>query len=135
MLLTSPLGPDDDEVVAMPRREGSLSVASVLRNKTLLAFLLLSEVWLLVGSLWVWWWTVEDAFIGYRYAQNLARGAGLVLNKCERDEGYSNFLWLLLLAGAVAIGEGSTPLPRACATRTGVSRRWGQRRSRRGSPR
>ena len=103
MLLTPPLGPDDDEVVAMPRREGSLSVASVLRNKTLLAFLLLSEVWLLVGSLWVWWWTVEDAFIGYRYAQNLARGAGLVLNKGERVEGYTNFLWLLLLAGASKI--------------------------------
>jgi hypothetical protein len=75
----------------------------VFRNKTLVAFLLISEVWLLAGSLWMWWWTVEDAFIGFRYAQNLARGAGLVLNKGERVEGYTNFLWLFLLAGASKI--------------------------------
>jgi hypothetical protein len=52
----------------------------------------------------MWWWTVEDAFIGFRYAQNLARGVGLVLNKGERVEGYTNFLWLVLLAGASKIG-------------------------------
>jgi hypothetical protein len=42
----------------------------------------------------------DDAYISYRYAQNLARGAGLVFNPGERVEGYSNLLYVLLLAPA-----------------------------------
>src|SRR5437867_3988405 len=53
-------------------------------------------------------WMDDDAFISYRYARNLARGAGLVYNVGERVEGYSNFLWTLLLAGAHRLGA---PLP------------------------
>lgn len=40
----------------------------------------------------------DDAFITYRYAQNLARGRGLVLNPGERVEGYTNFLWTVIQA-------------------------------------
>jgi arabinofuranosyltransferase len=40
----------------------------------------------------------DDAYISYRYAQNLARGHGLVFNPGERVEGYSNLLYVLLLA-------------------------------------
>src|SRR5207244_12236047 len=40
----------------------------------------------------------DDAYISYRYAQNLARGNGLVFNPGERVEGYSNLLHVLLLA-------------------------------------
>lgn len=40
----------------------------------------------------------DDAFITYRYAQNLAKGHGLVLNPGERVEGYTNFLWTVLHA-------------------------------------
>jgi len=39
----------------------------------------------------------DDAYISYRYAQNLARGHGLVFNPGERVEGYSNLLYVLLL--------------------------------------
>lgn len=42
--------------------------------------------------------TFDDAFISFRYAENLARGHGLVFNVGERVEGYSNFLWTTLLA-------------------------------------
>ena len=42
----------------------------------------------------------EDAFIGFRYSRNLADGYGLVFNIGERVEGYSNFLWTVLLASA-----------------------------------
>jgi len=42
--------------------------------------------------------TVDDAFISFRYAENLATGHGLVFNLGERVEGYSNFLWTVLLA-------------------------------------
>ena len=41
----------------------------------------------------------EDAFITFRYALNLATGKGIVFNPGERVEGYSNFLFLVVLAG------------------------------------
>ena len=40
----------------------------------------------------------DDAFISFRYAQNLAEGKGLVFNIGERVEGYTNFLWTCLLS-------------------------------------
>lgn len=40
---------------------------------------------------------VDDAFISFRYAQNLAAGHGVVWNIGEHVEGYTNFLWVLLL--------------------------------------
>ena len=40
----------------------------------------------------------DDAMISMRYAQNLARGEGLVWNAGERVEGYTNPLWTLLMA-------------------------------------
>lgn len=42
--------------------------------------------------------TVDDAYISFRYAENFANGGGLVFNQGERVEGYTNFLWVLLLA-------------------------------------
>ena len=42
--------------------------------------------------------TFDDAFISFRYAENLATGRGLVFNVGERVEGYSNFLWTVLFA-------------------------------------
>lgn len=41
----------------------------------------------------------DDAFITFRYAYNLSSGHGAVFNVGERVEGYSNFLWMLLLSG------------------------------------
>ncbi|MBZ5638440.1 MAG: hypothetical protein LAO51_06725, partial [Acidobacteriia bacterium] len=54
----------------------------------------------------VLWWprTVDDAFIVFRYAKNLADGAGPTFNPGERVEGYSCPAWMLLLAGAVGAG-------------------------------
>jgi hypothetical protein len=46
----------------------------------------------------------DDAFISFRYARNLVRGAGLVMNPGERVEGYTNFLWTLLAAPVIAAG-------------------------------
>lgn len=40
----------------------------------------------------------DDGFISFRYAQNLANGHGLVYNIGERVEGYTNFLWVLLMS-------------------------------------
>jgi len=48
--------------------------------------------------------TVDDAYISFRYAQNLVDGHGLVYNIGERVEGYTNFLWTLLVAGGLELG-------------------------------
>ncbi|HKQ61967.1 MAG TPA: hypothetical protein VJS92_11805 [Candidatus Polarisedimenticolaceae bacterium] len=47
---------------------------------------------------------IDDAYISFRYAANLADGQGLVFNAGERVEGYSNLLWVLLLAAGARLG-------------------------------
>lgn len=47
---------------------------------------------------------IDDAFISFRYARNLAEGHGLVFNPGERVEGYSNLAWVLLIAGCTKAG-------------------------------
>jgi arabinofuranosyltransferase len=47
--------------------------------------------------------TQDDAYISFRYALNYIHGHGLVFNVGERVEGYTNFLWtILLVAGRLA---------------------------------
>ncbi|MCU1266540.1 MAG: hypothetical protein JWM21_2858 [Acidobacteria bacterium] len=40
----------------------------------------------------------DDAFISLRYADNLVHGQGLVWNAIDRVEGYTNFLWTIILS-------------------------------------
>lgn len=49
-------------------------------------------------------WTIDDSYISYRYAWNLASGDGLVFNPGEWVEGYSNPLWVLLLSVPAMLG-------------------------------
>ena len=49
-------------------------------------------------------YTVDDAFISFRYARNWVEGAGLVYNPGERVEGYTNFLWTVLAALPIRLG-------------------------------
>lgn len=46
----------------------------------------------------------DDAYISYRYAQNLIDGQGLVFNPGERVEGITNLFWTLLVAAGMALG-------------------------------
>jgi hypothetical protein len=46
----------------------------------------------------------DDGFIALRYAKNLIEGHGLVFNPGERVEGFTSLLWVLMLAGAGALG-------------------------------
>jgi arabinofuranosyltransferase len=46
----------------------------------------------------------DDAFISFRYAENLAHHGELAFNLGQRIEGYSNFLWTLLLAAGAGLG-------------------------------
>ena len=46
----------------------------------------------------------DDAFISFVYSRNLVDGLGLVWNFTERVEGYTNFLWVMLLAVGMWLG-------------------------------
>lgn len=49
-------------------------------------------------------YTVDDAFISYRFAENFAGGHGLVFNIGDKVEGYTNFLWVVILGIAHFLG-------------------------------
>lgn len=54
-------------------------------------------------------WACDDAFISFRYAQNLVRGHGLVFNPgLPPVEGYTNFLWTVLVALGMSLGIEAT---------------------------
>lgn len=60
------------------------------------------------GGVGFWLWrqhrvAFDDAWISFRYADNLIRGRGLVYNPGERVEGYTNLLWVLLTALGMAL--------------------------------
>jgi hypothetical protein len=55
----------------------------------------------------------DDAFISFRYADNLVRHGELVFNPGERVEGFTNFLWTLLMAGVIALGGDPVPWSKA----------------------
>jgi len=48
--------------------------------------------------------TQDDAFISYRYVKNFINGHGLVFNPGERVEGYTNFLWIIILSIFARLG-------------------------------
>ena len=49
-------------------------------------------------------WIGDDAFISFRYADMLARGEGLVFNPGEKVEGFTNFLWTVLMVPFIWFG-------------------------------
>ncbi len=65
-----------------------------------LAILLLAGLVLLLLHARIYAFLTDDAYISFRYARNFAEGHGLVFNPgvAERVEGYSNLLWVLVLA-------------------------------------
>ncbi len=75
-------------------------------------FVISGWVWIAIVLLWqlvaYWCFTIDDAYISFRYAQNLVNGNGLVYNVGERIEGYTNFLWVILIAFLMKVG---VPIP------------------------
>lgn len=47
---------------------------------------------------------IDDAYISYQYAKNLAAGNGLVFNVGENVEGITNLLWTTIIAGGIYLG-------------------------------
>lgn len=61
-------------------------------------------LWLVLTPQVLGHWIIDDAFISFRYARNLVDGHGLVFNVGERVEGYTNFLWTVIIAAGIAAG-------------------------------
>jgi arabinofuranosyltransferase len=58
----------------------------------------------LICSLWFLPFTLDDPYVSFRYAAHLASGSGLVYNPGEHVEGYTNFLWTVLLGAVIRVG-------------------------------
>jgi hypothetical protein len=80
----------------------------------------------LIGGAYVlhalsYWAIVDDSFISYRYAENFVAGHGLVFNIGERVEGYTNFLWTLLLSAMHAVGADTAFASQVLGTAFGLA--------------
>lgn len=63
----------------------------------------------------------DDAFISLRYAENFARLGVPVYNPGEHVEGYTNFLFMALVAVAVKLGAVAVPAVRALGGLSGIA--------------
>lgn len=88
----------------------SLPYYSFLRllvgSKVWVAALLISGFTIQLVMIWLLFpMTVDDAYISFHYANNLAQGHGLVwFASADPVEGYTNFLWVILLSIFIRIG-------------------------------
>ena len=79
---------------------------------------------LLSAGLYFYHYIPDDTFITLRYARNVARGDGFVFNEGVRLEGYTNFLWLILLSSAARIGLPLLPTARALSLLFSLALLW-----------
>jgi arabinofuranosyltransferase len=63
----------------------------------------------------------DDAYISFVYARNLAEHGQLVFNLGERVEGYTNFLWTVLVAAGMRLGHAPDVVARVLGTVFGVA--------------
>ena len=80
----------------MDRRRARATLTAAFALATLLGLLLHAREYQFL---------TDDSYISFRYARNLAEGHGLVFNPgFERVEGYTNLLWVLVLAAGPVVG-------------------------------
>ncbi len=60
--------------------------------------ILIAVIILVVHNISIYPWMIDDAFISFRYAVNFSQGNGIVFNAGEKVEGYTSFLWVVLMA-------------------------------------
>ena len=75
-----------------------------MRQRTRILILLLVTIAVAIAGLSIFAYIPDDTFITLRYARNVLDGKGFVFNEGERVEGYTNFLWLLMLVFAGTFG-------------------------------
>jgi hypothetical protein len=74
----------------------------VIRRLDLFAAIAVVSVY--TARVWAFPFVADDAYISFRYARHFAEGLGLVWNPGERVEGYTNFLWVLVLGAGATLG-------------------------------
>jgi arabinofuranosyltransferase len=90
--------------------ESTTRLEGLLSDRRVFACIVIGLLLLYAWHAYLYWFLCDDAFITFRYVRNLLLGRGLVFNEGERVEGYTDFLWVLQLAG---LGAGGVPLPTA----------------------
>jgi arabinofuranosyltransferase len=73
-------------------------------NEKRIHWLIWSLIGLGIGYAWLFRHVEDDAFITFRYSKHLVAGDGPVWNADQRVEGYTNFLWMLLMAVPIWLG-------------------------------
>jgi arabinofuranosyltransferase len=99
-------------MLSPPQKQGKPAAAALIPAAVLT---------LAAAAAWMAWlavYQVDDAYIVYRYAANLAHGYGFVFNPGERVEGVTCFLWTVILAPLAALG---VPLPRVAPWLTAIA--------------
>jgi hypothetical protein len=68
-------------------------------GKTVICWILflVAVIGLAAHTIYLQPWTLDDAYISFRYAEHFGQGKGIVYNEGERVEGYTTFLWVFLL--------------------------------------
>jgi hypothetical protein len=93
-------------------------------NRTVVALLSLLPLsglaWLFAANVQQYWFVGDDAFISFRYARHLSEGFGLVWNPGERVEGYTNFLWVLMMSAAIGAGFDPVKVSNVLGVASGV---------------
>lgn len=99
------------EISAKPdSASAARSIAASVGGRRLVAALLLAA-----SAAMLWWharqlqFFCDDSYISYRFSQNFAAGHGLVYNVGDRVEGYTNFLWVVMLGAAMKLGLAVEP--------------------------
>ncbi|HZS42177.1 MAG TPA: hypothetical protein VFF06_35350 [Polyangia bacterium] len=89
------------------------------RRIVVIALVAAAAAGLIAHSL-LWNFVTDDAFISFVYSRNLARHGQLVFNLGERVEGYTNFLWTVLLAGLLKVGLAPEVMSRVLGTAAAI---------------
>jgi arabinofuranosyltransferase len=74
------------------------------RANMLVCFLMAAAAsYFFITNVTSYYFLCDDAYISFRYARHLAEGLGLVWNPGEAVEGYTNFLWVLLMSASIRL--------------------------------
>jgi hypothetical protein len=88
----------------------------VARRRRQLAWIVAAAVVLALAGLFAWEVSsagpvaIDDAYITFSYSKNLAAGAGPVYGHGVRVEGYSNFLWMVVVSIGLFFQRAADPL-------------------------
>lgn len=115
------------EAVSTPKEEKPVSWAKggALPAHWQLLYGFAGPASLLIAHMWrVRSFTIDDAYISFRYARNFSRGLGLVYNPGERIEGYTNFLWTVLLGVGLKLGIDPVGLAKVMGAASALGTLW-----------